>query len=80
MISYKKSNIKGEKKMGVAKVIELIGESNIGWEDAVKDAVNKASETVDGISALEVVNLTAHVDDGDVVEYKANVKLVFGVR
>ncbi|MDO9535258.1 MAG: dodecin family protein [Bacillota bacterium] len=66
--------------MGVAKVIELIGESNTGWEDAVKDAVIKASETVDGISGVEVLNLTAHVDDGKVVEYKANVKLAFGVR
>jgi dodecin len=66
--------------MGVAKVIELIGESNTGWEDAVKDAVFKASDTVDGIKAVEVLNFTAHVDDGKVVEYKANVKLVFGVR
>jgi len=66
--------------MSVAKVIELIGESNIGWEDAVKDAVEKASETVDGISGVEVLNLTAHVDDGNVVEYKANVKLAFGVK
>ena len=66
--------------MGVAKVIELIGESNIGWEDAVKDAVIKASETLEGISGVEVLNLTAHVNDGQVVEYKANVKLAFGVR
>lgn len=66
--------------MVVAKVIELIGESNLGWEDAVKDAVEKASQTVEGITGVEVLNLTAHVDDGNVVEYKANVKLAFGVR
>ncbi len=66
--------------MGVAKVIELIGESNEGWEDAVRDAVMRASDTVEGITGVEVLNLTANVSDGDVVEYKANVKLAFGVR
>jgi flavin-binding protein dodecin len=66
--------------MGVAKVIELIGESTLGWEDAVKDAVNRASKTVDNITGVEVLNLTANIENGDVSEYKVNVKLAFGVR
>jgi flavin-binding protein dodecin len=66
--------------MGVAKIIELIGESTEGWEDAVRDAVMRASDTVEGITGVEVLNLTANVSDGDVVEFKANVKLAFGVR
>ncbi len=65
---------------GVAKVIELIGESNSGWEDAVKDAVHKASQTVENITGIEVLNFTANIEQGEVVEYKANVKLAFGVR
>ncbi len=65
---------------GVAKIIELIGESDIGWEDAVKDAVYRASQTVEDITGIEVLNFTAHVEEGEVVEYKANVKLAFGVR
>ncbi len=66
--------------MSVAKVIELIGESNLGWEDAVKDAVGRASKTVENISGVEVLNFTAQIENGEVVEYKANVKLAFGVR
>ncbi len=66
--------------MAVAKIIELIGESGLGWEDAVKDAVGRASKTVDNISGVEVLNLTAQIENGEVVEYKANVKLAFGVR
>lgn len=65
--------------MAVAKVIELIGESNLGWEDAVKDAVGRASKTVENITGVEVLNLTAHIENGEVMEYKANVKLAFGV-
>ncbi|NMB41556.1 MAG: dodecin domain-containing protein [Firmicutes bacterium] len=66
--------------MTVAKVIELIGESGLGWEEAVQDAIGKASETVENISGVEVLNLTAQIEDGEIVEYKANVKLAFGVH
>ena len=66
--------------MQIAKVIELIGESNTGWEDAIKSAVRNASETVDHITGVEVINLTANVQNGEVVGYKANVKLAFGVE
>ncbi|PKM82487.1 MAG: hypothetical protein CVU88_03350 [Firmicutes bacterium HGW-Firmicutes-13] len=66
--------------MTLAKVIELVGESTTGWEDAVKDAVEKASQSVDNITGVEVYNLTGHVKDGKLVEYKANVKLAFGLN
>ncbi len=65
--------------MSVAKVIELVGESNVGWEDAVRNAIKDASKTVDNITGVEVYNLTANVRDGQIMDYKANVKLAFGV-
>ncbi len=65
--------------MSVAKVIELVGESNVGWEDAVRNAIKDASKTVDNISGVEVYNLTANVRDGQIMDYKANVKLAFGL-
>jgi len=65
--------------MTVAKVIELVGESNVGWEDAVINAIKDASKTVDNITGVEVYNLTANVRDGQIQDYKANIKLAFGV-
>lgn len=65
--------------MTVAKVIELVGESNVGWEDAVRNAIKDASKTVENITGVEVYNLTANVRDGQIQDYKANVKLAFGV-
>ncbi|NLN07973.1 MAG: dodecin domain-containing protein [Firmicutes bacterium] len=65
--------------MTVVKVVELVGESKIGWEDAVKKAVADAAKTIDNITGVHVENLTANVQDGDIVEYKANVKVAFGV-
>lgn len=66
--------------MSIAKVIEVIGESSSGWEDAVRNAVQNAARTIDNITGVEVMNLTANVVDGEVKEYKANVKLAFGIR
>lgn len=71
---------KGGACMTVAKLIELVGESEISWDDAVSDAVQKASQSVSDITGVEILNFTAQVKDGEVVGYKANVKLAFGVR
>ena len=66
--------------MTIAKIIELVGQSNVSWEDAVKNAVMDASKTVDNIRGVEVYNLTANIDNGKITDYKANVKLAFGVH
>ena len=65
--------------MAVVKVVELVGESKKGWEDAVKNAVANAAKTIDNITGVHVENFTANVNEGDIVEYKANVKIAFGV-
>jgi flavin-binding protein dodecin len=57
------------------KVTEMVGESAAGWKDAVQTAVSEASRTINEIVAVEVVNFTANVENGRVVEYKANLKV-----
>jgi len=59
------------------KVIELIGESNDNWNDAVKQAVKQASTSIPNITGVEVYNLTAGVSAGRLIEYKANVKVAY---
>ena len=66
-------------RLSVVKVVELVGESNKDWQDAVQNAVKDAAQTIDHISGVEVYNLTANVQNGAVVEYKANVKIAFSV-
>lgn len=65
--------------MTVVKVIEVVGESQKSWDDAVRDAVQQASKTVRNISGVEIYNLTGNVKGGDVIEYKANCKIAFPV-
>lgn len=59
------------------KVVELVGESPDNWTDAVQAAVSEASKTIPNITGVEVYNLTANVRDGQLVEYKANVKIAY---
>ena len=65
--------------MSIAKVLELVGESKDSWQDAAASAVKEAAKTVRNITGVEVTNWTAHVDNGNLVEYKANVKVAFHV-
>lgn len=65
--------------MTVVKVIELIGVSEKGWEDAVREGVRKASETIDNITGVEVISVTARVKNGELIVYKANLKIAFGL-
>ncbi len=66
--------------MSVAKVIELVGQSDVSWDDAARNAVSRAGQTVDDISGIEVLNFTARVEEGEIRDYKVDVKLIFGVK
>jgi flavin-binding protein dodecin len=65
----------------VAKIIEIVGSSTKGWEDAVQVAITEASKTIKGITGLEVVDMTGKVDPSGKIElYRATVKIAFGVQ
>lgn len=66
--------------MSTIKVIELIGTSKESWEDAANNAVKEAHETVSGINGVEVVAQTGRVENGVIVEFRANLKLAFIVK
>lgn len=66
--------------MAVIKVIELVGISPSSWEDAARNAVSEAAKTVRNISGLHVINQTATVKEGGIIEYRADVKITFLVE
>ena len=65
--------------MGVLKVIEVLASSTKSWEDATKNAVKSAGKTVKGIKSANVQNQSVVVKNGEVVEFRVNLKLVFEV-
>jgi len=67
-------------KSDVVKVIELIGSSPESWERAVKNALEEAAKTVKNIVGIDVKGCSGVVKDGEIVEYRANVKIAFIVE
>ena len=63
--------------MGVIIIREMVGTSPKSWSDAARQAVATASKTVRNIVLLEVVKSTAEVRDGQIVEYRVEVKIGF---
>lgn len=66
--------------MAVVKIIELVASSKKGWEDAVQAAVRESALTLRGVKGVDVSDWTGKVENGKIVEYKANVKIAFVVE
>ncbi len=64
---------------GAIKVIEIIGISSKSFDDAIAQALDKASKSVKGITGFEITKHMASVEDGKIKQYKVNVKLAFPV-
>lgn len=66
----------------IANVVELVGSSDKGWEEAIQVALVEATKTIRGITGLEVVSRTASVDpdSGKIKRYNTTIKLAFGVE
>ena len=64
----------------VYKMIVLVGTSPNSWEEAVKNAVAIASQTVWNLRIAEVEELDVRIEEGKVVEYRAKVKMSFKIE
>ena len=66
--------------MSVVKVIEIIAESEKGWEAAAKEAVSEASKTVKNIRSLYVESFQAIVENNEIINYRIDAKISFVVE
>ena len=63
--------------MSVIIVREMVGTSPNSWSDAARQAVATAARTVRNIKTVEVVKSSAVVEDGEIVEYRVDLKIGF---
>lgn len=64
--------------MPVMKVIEVLAQSDVSWEDAAQQAVKEAGKSVRNIKSLYVENFQAIVNDGR-LNYRLDAKISFAV-
>ena len=63
--------------MSVARVTEISASSKKSFDDAVKQGVKRASETLDGITSAWVADQEVSVKNGSITEYKVRMKITF---
>jgi flavin-binding protein dodecin len=61
----------------VYKVVEVVGTSTSGTDDAIRNAVETASKTLRHVDWFEVTETRGHVADGKVAHYQVALKIGF---
>jgi flavin-binding protein dodecin len=64
----------------VYKKVELVGTSQDGIEDAIRNAVSTASATLEHLDWFEVVEVRGHIRDGAVDHYQVVIKVGFRIE
>lgn len=64
----------------VAKVIEVIGTSETGIEDAIQTAVARASKTVENLQWFQVTEIRGALNGDAVERYQVMMKIGFGLN
>lgn len=59
------------------KIIELVGTSENSWEDAAKNAIVKASESLKEMRIAEVSKLDMKIEDGKVKSFRTRLSVSF---
>jgi flavin-binding protein dodecin len=63
--------------VGTYKIIELVGTSDVSWEEAAKNAVKTASKSLRDLRIAEVKELDLKIEGGKVVAYRVRLNLSF---
>lgn len=66
--------------MTVARMTEISSASKKSFDDAVKQGIKRASETLDGITSAWVADQQVSVKNGSITEYKVRMKITFVLK
>ncbi len=63
--------------MAIARVTEIVASSEIGFEDAVQQGIERAARTLRGMTGLRVLDQKAKIEDGKITEYRVQMAITF---
>ncbi|HYE29866.1 MAG TPA: dodecin [Methylomirabilota bacterium] len=64
----------------VYKKVEIVGSSKTGIEDAVNNAIGRASKTLRNLRWFEVSEIRGHLENGQVAHWQVTVKVGFNLE
>lgn len=63
--------------MSVARVTELSATSEKGFEDAVRQAIERANQTLRGVQSAWVKDQNVMIENGQITAFKVNISVTF---
>jgi flavin-binding protein dodecin len=66
--------------MSIAKVTEIISDSEKSFDDAVREGVERATRTLDNVTSAWVEDQTVKVENGKIVRYRVHLKVTFVLK
>jgi len=66
--------------MPVIKIIELVGESKVGWEDAMRQVVAEAQKSLRGITRIGVIEQDLRMKDDEIDVWRVRAQVSFRVE
>jgi flavin-binding protein dodecin len=63
--------------MSVARVTEISAVSEQGFEDAIRQAIARATKTLRNVEGAWVKDMNVMIEDGNIVGYKVNLEVTF---
>ena len=64
--------------MAVARITEIVASSEKSWDDAVQNGLDRANQTLRGLTGVEVTKMNASIgEDGQIAEYRAHLRFTF---
>ena len=64
----------------IAKIIRVIGQSEVSFAEATRVAVQEAGKTVRDIHGVHVVEMSAVVENEEITVFRTTVDIAFGVE
>jgi len=61
----------------VYKIVDIVGSSSKGTDDAIQNAIQRASKTLKNLDWFEVVETRGHIANGKVGHYQVTLKIGF---
>lgn len=66
-----------ESAMAVARVTEIVASSNISFQDAITQGIERAARTLRGMTGMKVIEQKAKIEGGKISEYRVQMAITF---
>lgn len=64
----------------VYKLVEIVGSSTIGTDDAIRNAIESAGRTIRNMDWFETTEIRGHIAEGKIAHYQVKLKIGFRIE